>query len=89
MKARLVTKGYTQIPRVDFGETFSSVAKIASIHLLLFLATIYHCTLHQLDIKNTFLHEDLEEDVYMKQLLEVVAQSTLAKYVSSRNHYIT
>ena len=46
LKARLIVKGYAQISEIDFGEIFSSVAKIASIRLLLSLATIHHGTLH-------------------------------------------
>lgn len=47
---------------------------MASVHLFLSLATIHHWSLYQLDIKNVFLHGDLQEEVYMEQSPEFVVQ---------------
>jgi len=66
-KARLVAKGYSQVPRIDFGDIFSPVAKVTSIILLLSIATAFDFEVEQMDVKTTFLHGNLEEEIYMKQ----------------------
>eukprot|EP00253_Pinus_taeda_P003596 PITA_03596 len=66
-KARLVAKGYSQVPGIDFGDIFSPVAKEASIRLLLSIAATFDFQVEQMDVKTTFLHGDLEEEIYMKQ----------------------
>ena len=66
-KARLVEKVYSQVSRIDFGDIFSLVAKVTSIRLLLFVAAAFDFEIEQMDVKTTFLHEDLKEEIYMKQ----------------------
>ncbi|KAG8473168.1 hypothetical protein CXB51_035114 [Gossypium anomalum] len=66
-KARLVTKGYSQIPGVDFTDVFSPVVKHSSIRALLGIVAMHDLELEQLDVKTVFLHGELEEDFYMQQ----------------------
>ncbi|GKD95490.1 ribonuclease H-like domain-containing protein, partial [Tanacetum coccineum] len=50
---------------VDVEETFSHVVKSATIQTFLSLAISRHWPIHQLDVKNAFLHSDLSETVYI------------------------
>jgi hypothetical protein len=66
-KAQLVTKGYSQVEGIDFSEKKFPVAKLTSIRFLLSLAATFDLEVEQMDVKTTFLHGDLDEEIYMKQ----------------------
>ena len=74
LKAYLVAKGYTQVYDQDYNDTFSPVAKMSSICLFLSMATMCSQPLFQLDIKNGFLHGELQKEIYMEQPPSFVAQ---------------
>ena len=62
-KARLVVKGFAQKKRIDFNEIFSPIVKMTSIHTILSVVATEDFHLEQLDVKTTFLHFDLDEEI--------------------------
>ena len=66
-KARLVAKGFRQIQGIDYEETFSPVAMLKSVRILLAIAAYYDYEIWQMDVKTAFLNGMLSEDVYMIQ----------------------
>jgi hypothetical protein len=63
-KVRYVLQGFTQRLGVDYDETFSPVVKPATVRTVLTLALSWYWPVHQLDVKNAFLHGTLTETVY-------------------------
>jgi hypothetical protein len=63
--ARLVVKGFAQNKGIDFDEIFSPIVEMNSIRTILSLVVVEDFHLEQLDVKTTFLHGDLEEEIYM------------------------
>ncbi|XP_061359196.1 receptor-like protein 9a [Gastrolobium bilobum] len=78
-KARLVAKGYHQRQGINFEETFSPVAKIKSIRIILAIVAYYDYEVWQMDVNTAFLNGFLKEKVYMTQPEEYKAASEATK----------
>ena len=74
-----MAKEYVQTYGKDYPDTFSPVAKMTFVRFFISVTTTYHWDLHQLDIKNVFLHNDLQEEVYMEQPPGFVAHVEIGK----------
>jgi hypothetical protein len=70
----LVSKGYSQVEGVDFGEIFFPVEKLTSIRVIISMAATFDLEIEEMDVNTTFLHGDLEEEIYMKQPEEFVVK---------------
>ncbi|TYK31673.1 Cysteine-rich RLK (RECEPTOR-like protein kinase) 8 [Cucumis melo var. makuwa] len=69
LRACLVAKGFAQTYGVNYFDTFSLVAKLTFVRLFISIAASQDWPLHQLDIKNVLIHDDLQKEVYKEQPL--------------------
>jgi hypothetical protein len=66
-KDRLVCKGYAQVEGTDFEETFSPVARMEAIRLLLAYECSKNIKVYHMDVKSSFMNGEIEEEVYIEQ----------------------
>nr|GEU71932.1 retrovirus-related Pol polyprotein from transposon TNT 1-94 [Tanacetum cinerariifolium] len=66
-KTRLVVRGYRHEEGIDFEESFALVAIMEAIRIFLAYDAHKSFTVFQMDVKTTFLHGTLKEDVYVCQ----------------------
>jgi hypothetical protein len=66
-KARLVARGFLQQEGIDFDDAFAPVARMESVRLLLALSAQEGWHVHHMDVKSTFVNDDLKEEVYVHQ----------------------
>lgn len=60
-------KVYSQVKGIDFEETFSPIAIMEAIKMFLALASHNNFKVYHMDVKSTFLNDDLEEEVYIEK----------------------
>ena len=65
-KARIVARGFSQIPGQDFDETFSPVVRSSSFRLILAIAAVKGYKLKHIDIKTAFLNSEVTEEIYVQ-----------------------
>jgi hypothetical protein len=66
-KAWLVAKGFSQVEGIDYNETFAPIEKMKPIRLVLALVASLKWEFHHMDVKYSFLHGYLQEEIYMEQ----------------------
>ncbi|MCO5575447.1 hypothetical protein L7F22_029248 [Adiantum nelumboides] len=66
-KARLVARGFSQRPGVDFDETYAPTARMTTIRTVLCLAAHFGWAVFQMDVKSAFLNGEMEKEVYVSQ----------------------
>ena len=65
--AHLIAKGFSQTAGIDYEESFTPVARLDSLRLLLSLVANCDMEVHHIDIKLAYLSGDLDEEIYMDQ----------------------
>eukprot|EP00253_Pinus_taeda_P027290 PITA_27290 len=65
--ACFVARGFSTKEGIDCDKTFAPVARYTTIRLIISLAASQGWNLHQMDIKTTFLHGSIKEEVYVEQ----------------------
>ena len=80
-KACLVAQGFSQVPSVDYFDTFAPVARLASICAVLAIAADLDFEVHQIDIKGAYLNGILTDDetIFMCQLPGFAVGSKVCK----------
>ena len=78
-KARLVAKGFRQVQGIDYNETFSLVAMLKSVWIILAIDAYFDYEIWQMDVKTVFLNGNLDEDVYMIQPEDFVDPENASK----------
>ena len=66
-KARFVAKGYSQIPDIDYQETFAPTARMSTIRTLLQHAMQNDLIVHQMDVKTAYLNAPIDREIYIEQ----------------------
>jgi hypothetical protein len=65
-QARLVACGYSQVPGINFSESFAPVLNDVSFRIMLIAKLVWNMTCSVVDIETAFLHGDLDEEIYME-----------------------
>jgi hypothetical protein len=76
-KLHLITKVFSQQEGIYYNETFSLVAKMNFVRLILSLDARFGWKIHQMDVKMVFLHGNLSREIYMEQTPGFVTDSNL------------
>lgn len=83
-KAHLVAQGYKQQHDIDYDETFSAIIKPQTVQTVLSFALSSNWHIRQLDVRNVFIHDHLNELFYIKQPPRFIHPSTQITFVAWR-----
>jgi hypothetical protein len=75
-RARFVACGYSQVPGIDFNESFAPVLNDVTFRIMLIAKLVWNITCTVVDIKTAFLHGDLDEEIYMEVPKDLESNTT-------------
>ncbi|KAL0423561.1 UNVERIFIED_CONTAM: Retrovirus-related Pol polyprotein from transposon TNT 1-94, partial [Sesamum radiatum] len=88
LKARLVAKDFKQNEGIDYFDTYSLIARLTTIQVLIALALVYNLRIHQMDVKIVFLYGELEKEIYMNQLEGFVALGSCRDIITETKSFL-
>ena len=62
-----MAKGYSQVPDIDYHETFSPTARVTSVRMLMQIAVQDDLLVHQMDVKTAYLNAPIDCEIYIEQ----------------------
>ena len=68
-KARYVARGFSQLPDIDYQETFAPTARMTSIRTLIQIAVQNDMIIHQMDVRTAYLNAPIDRDIFVEQPL--------------------
>ena len=75
-KARLCARGFTQLPGMDYDETYAPTVSRTALRAVLALAVVNDMLIHVVDCKNAFLNGSIDRDIYLEQPQYMTAPGT-------------
>ena len=66
-RSQLVAKEFSQIKKIDFDKLFSLVVCYETAYLFLAVATLENWDIHSVNIKTTYLYNNMDKRIYIKQ----------------------
>lgn len=66
-----MAQGLSQIPEIDYYNTFLSVAKFTMLQVFLTTAAMLNLKIHQINVVGAYLKADLDEEIYMRALKNI------------------
>lgn len=70
-KARIVAQRFSQVPGLDYDETYAPVSRLTSLRVFLTIATVEDLVVHQLDIQTAFLNGLIDRELYLRVLAQL------------------
>jgi hypothetical protein len=69
-KTRLIAQDFSQVEGIDFREAFAPFICLETIRIILVFAAFKEFKLYQMDVKSVFLNGVINEEVYVRKLLD-------------------
>lgn len=83
-----MAKGYKKIWDIDYNETFNPVVKLQSTKTKFAYVVVNNIEIHQMDVKTAFLHDEIQEELYITQLDRLKSKAKNTRFVDCTKLYM-